>query len=108
MKESKPTETLQNFLVDGAKYKTLLSRKYNLRKAYEPVDHKKIVAFIPGTIKKVYIKTGDIVKKGDKLLTLEAMKMSNNVVFSTNGVVKAIYVNSGDVVSNKQLLAELE
>ncbi|MDP2423886.1 MAG: biotin/lipoyl-containing protein [Bacteroidales bacterium] len=108
MKENEPVPPLSSFNVDGAKYKTHLSRKYNQRKPYIAANPKKIIAFIPGTIRQIFVKVGDEVKMGDKLLTLEAMKMNNNVVSLVDGVVKALHVNTGEVVSNKQLLVELE
>lgn len=95
------------FNVDFTEYKTNLTRKFSLRKAYTPPNSKMIVAFIPGTIKKIYVKEGDKVNPGDKLLILEAMKMKNDLVSPIKGKVKKIHVKSEDKVANKQLLVEL-
>ncbi len=108
MKNQELAKELQSLNVDGAKYKTKLSRKFNMRKPYEPSSPGKVFAFIPGTIRKVFVKEGDMVKKGDSLLTLEAMKMNNLVVASSEGIIKTLHVKSGEVVSNKQLLVEIE
>jgi len=53
---------------------------------------------LPGTIVDILCKTGDAVKKGQKLLVLEAMKMENSINADRDGVVKAIKVNKGDSV----------
>ena len=106
--EKATSDCFRTFVVDGDKYRTRLSKKYTLRKPYEPNDPKKITAFIPGTIKKVYTSEGKKVKKGDLLLVLEAMKMNNSLLSPIDGVVSKVFVKSGQVVSKKQLLVELE
>jgi biotin carboxyl carrier protein len=53
---------------------------------------------LPGIIIDIKCKEGDVVKKGQTLLILEAMKMENNILASTNGTVKQILVNKGDTV----------
>lgn len=58
-----------------------------------------IEAPLSGTILSVLVKTGDAVKPGQVLLTLEALKMENEIVTPTAGIVKGIFVQSGDAVS---------
>lgn len=53
---------------------------------------------LPGVILEVSVKEGDTVKKGQKLMMLEAMKMENVIEASVDGVVKAIKANKGDSV----------
>lgn len=53
---------------------------------------------LPGTILEVDCKVGDQVKKGQKLVVLEAMKMENTVNADRDGVVKEVKVKPGDVV----------
>lgn len=108
MKEKETDDAIQTFVVDGDKYKTRLSRKYSLRKPYEPADPKKITAFIPGTIRKVLIHEGDKVKKGDNLLVLEAMKMNNSLLAPIDGTIGKILIKSGQTVAKNQLLIEIE
>ena len=43
-------------------------------------------------------KEGDVVKKGQTLMILEAMKMENNILASTNGTISQILVAKGDSV----------
>lgn len=62
---------------------------------------------LPGVILNVYVKEGDRVKQGDKLLTLEAMKMENNIDSDKEGVVKSVKVKQGDSVLEGDILIEI-
>lgn len=60
---------------------------------------------ITGKILKVMVKVGDIVKTGDTLLLIEAMKMENRVFAPAPGRVSAIAGKDGDsVATGKELL----
>jgi len=63
---------------------------------------------LPGSIVKVLVKAGQAVKKGDVLLTMESMKMENNVTAESDGTVKAIYVEPGKTVMQDDKLLDLE
>jgi len=104
-KMKKPS--FKSLLIENIKYRTLLTKKYKEKKAYIPKDIKKITAFIPGTIKKIYAKKGKIVKEGDKLLILEAMKMKNVIISPIDGTIKQINVNEGDRITKNEVLIEL-
>ena len=54
-----------------------------------------------------YVKVGDIVKKGDVICVIEAMKMFNDVVADKDGVIKEICVENGQLVEFKQPLFKL-
>ncbi|MBR4156005.1 MAG: biotin/lipoyl-binding protein [Bacteroidales bacterium] len=62
------------------------------------VDGVKAVAPLPGTIMQIYVNVGDQVKRGDKILMYEAMKMENNFLAEVDGVIKDIKVRVGDNV----------
>ena len=53
---------------------------------------------LPGIILDIFCKVGDSVKKGQKVMALEAMKMENIINAEKDGVVKEIKVNKGDSV----------
>ncbi|MEF9986350.1 MAG: biotin/lipoyl-containing protein [Bacteroidales bacterium] len=53
---------------------------------------------LPGVILEVNCKEGDKVKKGQKLMVLEAMKMENIIDALNDGTVTSIKVNKGDSV----------
>lgn len=65
-------------------------------------------ASLPGSIFKINVKEGDVVKKGQVLLIMEAMKMENNVFAECDGVVKSISVKVGDAVLQEDELLEIE
>ena len=62
---------------------------------------------LPGVILQVYVKEGDSVKVGDKLLLLEAMKMENNINTDKDGVIKSVKVKTGDSVLEGDVLIEI-
>lgn len=66
-----------------------------------------IKAPLPGNIIEVFVSEGDEVKKGQKVLTYEAMKMENEVHAEKEGVVKSIKVAKGDSVLEGQELMEI-
>lgn len=54
-----------------------------------------VTAPLPGVITEVRIAVGDIVDAGSVLLTLEAMKMENEIYAPRAGLVKEVYVEPG-------------
>ncbi|MCF8302668.1 MAG: biotin/lipoyl-binding protein [Bacteroidales bacterium] len=66
-----------------------------------------IKAPLPGNIVQVFVKEGEQVKKGDKLLTYEAMKMENELKSEKDGEVKSIKVSPGDSVLQDDVLMEI-
>jgi biotin carboxyl carrier protein len=102
--ENIESEVFQTLMIEDVKYKTRLTKKYLNRKAYEPVDPKKVLSFIPGTIKKIYTSKGKKVKAGEKLIDLEAMKMVNTIFAEENSTIADIYIKEGDMVPKNQLL----
>ena len=62
---------------------------------------------LPGAILNIHVKEGDTVKIGTKLITLEAMKMENNINSDKEGVIKAIKVKQGDSVLEGDILIEI-
>jgi biotin carboxyl carrier protein len=59
-------------------------------------------------IRRILLKAGDPVEEGTPILTLEAMKMENDVRAETAGKVKTIFVQEGQVVNAGERLAEIE
>jgi len=55
----------------------------------------------------IFVKDGDVVKLGDKLMMYEAMKMENTVIAEKDGVVKNIRVKIGDNVLQGSVLLEI-
>ncbi|MCR4878024.1 MAG: acetyl-CoA carboxylase biotin carboxyl carrier protein subunit, partial [Bacteroidales bacterium] len=63
---------------------------------------------LPGTVLDVFVKAGDAVKVGQRLLLLEAMKMENNIDADRDGVIKEVKVNKSDAVMEGQVLVVFE
>ncbi len=69
-------------------------------------DH--IGAPMPGVVAGVTVQAGVDVKKGDLLLTIEAMKMETGIHADRDATVKAVHVATGAQIDAKDLLVELE
>lgn len=65
-----------------------------------------VKAPMPGLIVGISVQPGDVVKKGDSLLILEAMKMENNIKAPGDGTVKTVRVIKSDRVEKGQVLVE--
>ncbi|MBM6889345.1 biotin/lipoyl-containing protein [Bacteroides caecigallinarum] len=53
---------------------------------------------LPGVILDIKVKEGDMVKRGQTLLILEAMKMENDIKADRDGKVTAINVSKGESI----------
>lgn len=67
-----------------------------------------LLAPMPGQVRNVNVKQGDIVNKGQTLLVLEAMKMEIRIQTPRDGTIKALHVKQGQTVEREQVLIELE
>ena len=69
-----------------------------------PAGGTKITSPLPGSVIKVLVSEGQVVKKGDTLLTLESMKMENAIMAECDGTVSKIAVTAGQNVMQDDLL----
>lgn len=67
-----------------------------------------VAAQIAGKILSIKVKVGDAVSRGDVLMTLEAMKMENEIKAPADGTVKEIPVSEGSRVAEGETLAVIE
>lgn len=58
-----------------------------------------VLAPIPGSIIKTYVKVGDKVKAGQPLFKMEAMKMENEINARIDGTIASVSISAGDTVS---------
>ncbi len=65
---------------------------------------REVKAPMPGLVLSVIVNQGDIVKKGDNLLVLEAMKMENNIKSPSDGLIKSVAVTKGKAVEKNEVL----
>ncbi len=59
---------------------------------------------LPGTIIDIHVRVGDRVKVGQKLITLEAMKMENSIDADKDGEIAEIRVGKNDAVMEGDIL----
>ncbi len=59
---------------------------------------------MPGTILAVNVATGDMVKKGQILMVLEAMKMENEIMSPVDGRITSVQVAKGATVETGAVL----
>ena len=78
--------------------------KAKVRAKADPSVPAQVGAPIPGLITSLSVGVGTKVTKGDKLLTLEAMKMQTTLYAPCDGMVAEINAKVGDTVESKDLL----
>ncbi len=74
----------------------------------DPAEPGQVGSPIPGAISSIAVDVGQQVKKGDRLLVLEAMKMQSTVYAPIDGKVTKKLASVGDKVEAKDLLLVLE
>lgn len=73
----------------------------------EKGDPMPIIAPLPGSIIEIFVRPGDVIKKGQPLLVMEAMKMENKILSEKEGVVESVRVSPGESVLQGDVLIEL-
>ena len=61
----------------------------------------------PGSVVSLLVKEGDLVKKGQELVVLEAMKMESVILAAQGGIVDNILVKVGDIIAEDQAVLQL-
>ena len=70
----------------------------------QAVEGIKVLAPMPGTILCVKVAVGDVIKAGQVLAILEAMKMENEIAAPQDGMVKQILTRKGANVAADDVL----
>ena len=104
----------KNFVikVNGRTYPLVLKDKFDLllekmgMNANAGAKVNNVRAPMPGLIIDLKVKDGDVVKPGDTLLILEAMKMENIIKAPGDATVKSVKVAMGQGVEKNQVLIE--
>jgi len=99
---------LRPLIIEDREYDTLYTRKFELRKPYQPADPKKIRCVIPGVVNAIQVTPGKKVRQGDPLLVIEAMKMQNEILAAAEGVIRSVHVRLGQMVTKGEVLIEFE
>lgn len=74
----------------------------------DPNNPKHIGASMPGMAVTIAVQAGDSIVPGQKLMTLEAMKMETTIAAESEGKVAAVHVTTGTQVEAGDLLITLE
>jgi len=99
--------------VNGVEYKFSLESLFSyirhgmIDKDGKQINENNIVAPMPGKIVDIFLSEGDLVNEGEPILSLEAMKMQNEISANCNGVIRKIRVQSGQSVMKDELLVEI-
>ena len=78
------------------------------RKPLAGINNDNLVAPLSGQVISVKVKAGDVITKGNELITLLAMKMENIILAEFDSVVACVNVKEGDCVDSGQSLIEFE
>jgi pyruvate carboxylase subunit B len=73
-----------------------------------PAGPRPVVAPMPGMVVKVEVTEGDVVREGQGIVIVEAMKMENELRATGSGRVARVHVRRGDAVAKDQVLVEIE
>ncbi len=86
---------------------TTRETSHEIKSAAEREGGARLVAPMNGRIVAVLAQAGEPVKKGQRVVVLEAMKMQHEIVAGRDGVLEVVSVKEGDQVATRQVLATL-
>lgn len=85
--------------------KDLLLEKFGVSRSKDTAASE-LHAPMPGLVLKIYVEVGQSVKAGERILSLEAMKMENELKAAADVTIKSILVQPGDAVGKNATLVE--
>ncbi len=91
----------------GGEQLTTRETSHEIKSSAEREGGARLVAPMNGRIVAVLAQAGEAVKKGQRVVILEAMKMQHEIVAGRDGVVETVSVKEGDQVATRQVLAAL-
>jgi len=75
---------------------------------FTPTSDGRVLATIPAAVTQVHVRPGDAVRAGQRLLTLEVMKMETSVEAPLDGVIAEVCVDEASHVGAGDLLVTIE
>jgi len=101
-------------VLDGAHYECMvlsplgaeMQRRMPIK--LPPDTSKLVMSPMPGLLTKIAVKVGEAVTAGQRLASIEAMKMENTLSAMQDGVVAEICANEGDSLAVDQLIIRFE
>jgi len=91
----------------GGEQLTTRETSHEIKASAEREGGSRLVAPMNGRIVAVLAQAGEAVKKGQRVVILEAMKMQHEIVAGRDGVLEAVSVKEGDQVATRHVLATL-
>ena len=73
-------------------------------KKEKKIDIQSLKAPLSGKISKIFVAKDQLVKQGQKLLVIEAMKMENTICSLRDTIIETIHIKESDSVSTNQLM----
>ncbi|NLY45430.1 MAG: DUF2118 domain-containing protein [Tissierella sp.] len=105
----RPTPTVQAPVVQPVVSKPVVETPQAQKSEVAVSEGQEVVeAPMPGNIWKVLVSEGDMVKSGDVLLILEAMKMENEILAPRDGKVVSVTTSEGSNVNTGEKLVVIE
>ena len=97
--QSVPMETINNNNNESSKNE-IINKKNNQEENYKIIKSPMVGTFYsrPAPNKDTFAKTGDVVKKGQVICIVEAMKLMNEIESEFDGEIAEVCVKDGDVV----------
>ncbi len=92
----------------GAQTFALRESSLETSKAGEKGAESRLLAPMNGRIVSVLAAVGDKVRKGQRVVVLEAMKMQHEIVAARDGIIASVSVKEGDQVATRHVLAALQ
>jgi pyruvate carboxylase len=74
----------------------------------DPDDEKQVGAPLPGLLVNHAHTEGDTVSEGERICTIEAMKMESSVTAPMDGRIKKIHIGAGEQIETGDLLVTME
>jgi pyruvate carboxylase len=74
----------------------------------DPTDARQVAAPMPGLVVNVAVQVGESIKKGQKLISMEAMKMETTLYAEQDGRVAELFVKPGTPVEAGELVVRME
>ena len=93
--------------IDGRAYEFEALRP-GARRKRGGIHHGSLSAPMPATVRRIDVKAGDVVVKGQTLILLEAMKMELPVRAAAGGTVTGVNCREGELVQPGATLVELD
>jgi pyruvate carboxylase len=79
-----------------------------VRRTADPNNEGHIAAPMPGLVASVAVQQGQLVKAGDLIMTLEAMKMETGILAPRDAMIAEMVVHAGQTIDAKDLLVVLQ